>query len=215
MRRISLGLVAAAAVVLLSGCYESKYDLIASHARAVTKADTFLTFRDATYFARKAGAASIVCAATKPSSINSSCDSPTEIKLERTAWGNYIVQTKALSTYHYALWYRGRDELARDCFMPLGEDIVGFGASAIMAPDHKPHSPYDHNRRFQDLRAALAGYDQKEIHSRDELLAIVSAYESTVLAIVEPICFGDHLRVTSPVDLVIAGDNRNLPDLQP
>jgi hypothetical protein len=204
------GVAIALAGLLLGGCYESKTDLIGSHASPVTVADTYVTFRNHTYVPVSVGNELVLCELSAPAAASRSCSAPLHLKFERQIFGDYLVQIRRGDTLYYALWSRAGQKFDSNdnCTLLLGEDIVASLTDGLLGADRPRRFG---GERYQELVDALAPYRDSGLRGRDQLLAIVAVYHRTVLLPFKPVCPGDQVGISNPRGVVIQGDNRHLP----
>ncbi len=199
-----------AAIFLVSGCYESELDLIENHAKLVERMDGVLVFANQAYYADKVGKTTRLCGLENKSDLNGPCKNPSELKLERTDFGNYIVQVKTPKTYYFALWARSNPDpyskMGKSCVVWLGDGFTKMLGSSIRMIWQK-------TKIYHDLAKQLPMLTENKIQNRAQLISIVKIYENKIA---NPItndwhCLGkaSHLEIK---DVEIDGDNRHLPD---
>jgi len=202
-------------LIFLSGCYESETDLIGGNAEFIEKLDTILIFNNKAYYSRGSGQTVTLCELATKQDFDTKCKFPKEMKIERTTFGNYVVQIKSSQKYNYLLFTRSDPaNLAKSgavCAMWLGDRIVGDDLMAIVSKG-RIESVFG-DPAFNQIRKDLALYPQRQIESRDQLQNIVRIYETRTanVTIDKWPCLGSVVHFT-PKNLVVRGDNRHLPD---
>jgi hypothetical protein len=204
----------------LSGCYQSKTDLIGEHSTPITRLDSIIIFRDAAYFAASVGDDTILCPLNARSDVGKLCTSPYHLKIERLEFGDYLIQIRQFDDYHFGIWHRslkndGFADNADNCLMILGEDIIGENITSMVMGIHgRGVSLHDGEPRFDQLRDKLGSFQSKMITTRSDLLAIAQIYEDTVYFLGKPSCPGDTIHFGNHQLIHIRGDNRDLPVLE-
>jgi len=205
---IFVGVVA----LVLTGCYRSETDLIGSHAAQIVRANTLLNFDGQAYIYRPPNS---ICAARLSPTGELTCGNPSSLAIERTLFGNYIVQVRRdgpSSIYYYFLWFRDHDLLKNDCVVALGKDVAGFGASSVitaaaLGTKQRVSMGILPTRLESEL---VSRFPEEAISDRASLLEITSLYESSFIA--SRSCTdlgGSRLNYDRP-NLVIDGDRRHL-----
>jgi hypothetical protein len=195
----------------LASCYDSPSDLVGEHANNIQKFDTLVVFDDAAYQVVPHGKSATICSLNTRADLAQPCAVGHEMKLERTSWGNYIVQIKDKnsSRYSYALWTRSDpNKLSADrpCFLWLGEGAVGNSASmSRMTIRHAGSADWD---RFI---TRLKNVASEPPINRQQLLSIVKIYEDSIIDISADKwqCIGGRAALNNNL-IAIEGDNRHL-----
>ena len=207
MTRLAMCVVAF--LILLSGCYESSSDLIGGNANNVQVFDSLIVKGGEAYVATPRGTSTTLCKLSLRADLTKPCTEGTELKLERTQLGNYIVQAKnVLSSYNYGIWFRSeRTPFSRDaaCFLWIGDGVVGGGAFPRAV-----EVAYGQTPAFQAFAKELRDIAATPQIDRAKLLKIVAAYEFKFQVLPEnwP-CIDERPRIDGS-HVAIEGDIRHL-----
>lgn len=195
----------------LASCYDSPSDLLGEHANIVQKFDTLVVFDDAAYQVVPHGKSATICSLSTRADLAQPCFVGHEMKLERTSWGNYIVQVKDKSNgrYRYTLWTRSDpNKLSGDrpCFLWLGEGVVGSSASMSRMVIRNGGSP-----DWERFTTRLKNVASEPPINRQQLLSIVKIYEDAIIDISTDKwqCIGERAALNNTL-IAIEGDNRHL-----
>ena len=194
----------------LSACFESPSDLLGEHANVIVRMEPIFSLSNQIYYMQERGKTVDVCGLSVRSDLKSPCKSLGNVSIERTSRGNYIVQLKSTKDYKYGIWFRTDESLRGQCFLWLGDGIVGNPAMSSVA------LRYGNTELFTELSSAVRRIATERPISRQQLLQIASAYESTLSPLTgEPVkCLGERTWI-EPKSVEVIGDNRHLQQFEP
>lgn len=198
-------------LLALTSCYDSPSDLLGDNANAVEKFESLIVVNGLTYQVVPHGKTSTLCSLLTKSDLTKPCVSEGELKLERTVWGNYIIQARVTKTgkYNYALWLRSDpDKLSegRPCLLWLGEGVVGMSAQTSAVAVRNAGSP-----EWTQFTNKLKSIASEPAINRAQLKAIAKVYEDGIVDLTADKwkCFGDRASLNNSL-IAIEGDNRHL-----
>lgn len=210
-RILAQSIIALAAVVLLPGCYESSSDLIGSHGTRVKRFDSLVVSDGLIYYLVTNGNATTACPVATKQDFQKPCKGGMDVKFERTAFGNYIVQIKDTKRYRFGLWMRSEktpSSRTNACMYWLGDGAVGITDNDLGVMKIK----YGADPGFQKLVHELRDVSTEALIDREQLLDIVSVYERTFyFPGKEIICINERIHI-SGTNIELDGDNRHLKD---
>lgn len=206
-------LAAILAALSLAGCYSSPSDLLAGHESVITDLAPVVAFNRTAFYFQGTGKTVQVCQLNARADMQKPCSSTGTLSLERTGRGNYIVQIKDPLGRHFGLWFRSDastyGKTGFQCFVWLGEGVVGKRRIPTTAEITWSGTPI-----FRRIAAQVREVATEPTIDRGQLLKIASIYETELAPLGGDVtCMGETINLP-PKMMVIAGDNRHLPDFE-